>query len=398
MEKFRRLLSIALIFYSCLLTTSKTIVSNTKVQQDDYYLTLRLVSTVFRHGDRTVDKSSHESYPNDPYNGRNFYPVGDGDLTNAGKKRAYELGLLLRDKYNKFLGDLYYPPNVYARSTWVTRTKMTLQLVLAGLYPPVEIQKWNSELSWQPVDMIYFPIEEDDLLFPIKCSIYNDIYKKVIQNAEVKEKIEQFDNLMKITSKYTGTNVTNLLDLVHLYSVLRVESSMGLTLPEWTQDIFPNGKLLNATLLFFNLLSYDQLNNLNGGVLLNRLINDMNKAINGTLHRKINLFSAHDMNVFGLLLALNISEPHLPEFTSSVIIELHEKNEKYFVKILHYLGIPPKILEVTIPGCEVLCPYDKFIKLTKNTTGIFKSCYPENQKMNKSRAILTPFETSTLNN
>ncbi|KAG5332020.1 ACPH1 phosphatase, partial [Acromyrmex charruanus] len=391
MAKFRLLLGIALMFYSCLLTTSKTLKANSADQQDDVvndYLTLRLVSTVFRHGDRTMDKINRESYPNDPYNGRSFYPVGDGDLTNTGKKRAYELGLLLRNKYHKFLGDLYYPPNVYARSTWVTRTKMTLQLVLAALYPPVEIQKWNSELPWQPVDMIYYPMNEDDLLFPIKCSIYHDTYKNVIQNAEVKKKIEQYDNLMEITSKYTGTNITNLLDLARLYGVLHSELSMGLTLPNWTQNIFPDGELLNATLLLFDLLSYDQLNNLNGGI----LINDMNKVINGTLHRKINLFSAHDINVFGLLLALNVSEQHLPEFTSSVIIELHERNEKYFVKILHYLGIPPKILEISIPGCEVLCPYDKFIELTKNTTGLFKqSCYPDNQKISKPY-ISTPFD------
>ena len=68
-------------------------------------------------------------------------------------------------------------------------------------------------------------------------------------------------------------------------------------------------------------------------MLLNRLINDMNKVINGTLHHKINLFSAHDINVFGLLFALNISERYVPEFTSSVIMELHERNEKYFVKV-----------------------------------------------------------------
>lgn len=59
----------------------------------------------------------------------------------------------------------------------------------------------------------------------------------------------------------------------------------------------------------------------------------MNKVIKGTLNRKINLFSAHDMNVSGLLLALNISKRHFPEFTSSVIIELHERDEKYFVKV-----------------------------------------------------------------
>ncbi|KYN18558.1 Venom acid phosphatase Acph-1, partial [Trachymyrmex cornetzi] len=353
---------------------------------------------VFRHGDRIMDKwRSNESYPNDPYNSRKFYPVGDGDLTNVGKKRAYELGLVLKDRYHKFLGDLYYPPNVYARSSWVPRTKMTLQLVLAALYPPVEIQKWNSGLPWQPVEMIYFPMNEDNLLFPMQCSMYNDIYKNVLQNAEVRKKIEQFDNLMKITSNYTGTNITNLLGLVRLYNILNAESSMGLILPKWTRRIYPNGTLLNATRLFFDLLSYDQLNNLNGGVLLNALINDMNKVINGTLHRKINLYSAHDINVFGLLRALNIRDHYLPEFTSSVIIELHERNKKYFVKILHYLGIPPKTLQVIIPGCTVLCPYDKFIELTKNITGTFKSpCYPENQNISKPH-VITPFDDSFIN-
>lgn len=85
----------------------------------------------------------------------------------AGKKRAYELGLMLRESYNSFLGDVYYPPNVYAHSTSVPRCKMTLQLVLAGLYPPVDIQKWNSKLAWQPIDLIYNPPHEDNLLLPM---------------------------------------------------------------------------------------------------------------------------------------------------------------------------------------------------------------------------------------
>lgn len=86
-----------------------------------------------------------------------------------GKKRAYDFGLLLRDRYNSFLGGVYYPPNIYARSTEVIRCKMTLQLVLAALYPPIDIQKWHSELSWQPIDLIYVSPHEDDLLFPFGC-------------------------------------------------------------------------------------------------------------------------------------------------------------------------------------------------------------------------------------
>jgi len=36
---------------------------------------------LFRHGDRIIEKSAQESYPNDPYKDMDFYPDGDGELT-----------------------------------------------------------------------------------------------------------------------------------------------------------------------------------------------------------------------------------------------------------------------------------------------------------------------------
>lgn len=60
----------------------------------------------------------------------------------------------------------------------------------------------------------------------------------------------------------------------------------------------------------------------------------MNGVINGTLKdRKINLFSGHDVNVAALLYALNIFDYQTPKFSSSVIIELHEKDGQFFVKV-----------------------------------------------------------------
>jgi prostatic aicd phosphatase len=60
----------------------------------------------------------------------------------------------------------------------------------------------------------------------------------------------------------------------------------------------------------------------------------MNEVINGTLvDRKINLYSAHDLNVAAMLKTLKIFDNHIPRFTSSVIIELHEKNGNYFIKV-----------------------------------------------------------------
>lgn len=91
------------------------------------------------------------------------------NVIKVGKKRMYQLGLMLRDRYNSFLGNMYYQPHIYARSTMFARTKMSLQLVFAALYPPTDMQKWNPQLLWQPMDFTYFNITHDKLLFPIQC-------------------------------------------------------------------------------------------------------------------------------------------------------------------------------------------------------------------------------------
>jgi len=60
----------------------------------------------------------------------------------------------------------------------------------------------------------------------------------------------------------------------------------------------------------------------------------MNEVINGTLKdRKLNLFSGHDTNVMSIMHALNIFYGNVPRYTSSIIIELHEKNGEFFVKV-----------------------------------------------------------------
>lgn len=35
-------------------------------------------------------------------------------------------------------------------------------------------------------------------------------------------------------------------------------------------------------------------------------------------------------------------------------------------QLLYYRSIPPVISVLKIPGCEVLCPFDSFVKLTRD--------------------------------
>lgn len=81
-----------------------------------------------------------------------------------GKKLEYDIGLFLRDRYKNFLNDHYKAEEVYAYSTDIHRTKMSLQLVLAGLYPPTDLTIWNPNLMWSPIPYNNVPAEFDILM------------------------------------------------------------------------------------------------------------------------------------------------------------------------------------------------------------------------------------------
>jgi len=91
------------------------------------------------------------------------------DFLQEGKNREYRLGKFLRSRYNDFLGSLYTPKRVVARSSDFERTKMSLQLVLAGLFPPKNIQRWNPLLNWQPIPASYTPRVNDNIILADEC-------------------------------------------------------------------------------------------------------------------------------------------------------------------------------------------------------------------------------------
>lgn len=79
-----------------------------------------------------------------------------------GKLDLYNTGIFLRDRYGKFLGTHYSPDIYYTQSTDVDRTKASVQLVNAGLWPPQGDQKWGS-LDWQPIPVHSEPLAQDNV-------------------------------------------------------------------------------------------------------------------------------------------------------------------------------------------------------------------------------------------
>ncbi|XP_034186973.2 venom acid phosphatase [Osmia lignaria lignaria] len=330
---------------------------------------LEVVSVLFRHGDRTPDDSNDEKYPNDPYLDYDFYPMGRGQLTNQGKRREYTLGRFLRMKYGRFLKDLYTQETVIGVSSEYDRTKMSLQLVLAGLFPPNREQKWNLMLNWQPIPTNYIRRYEDNLFLPEDCPLYANEYDRVLESPEGRKALSKYSDLMKNLTEWSGKNISTPWDMYYLYHTLMAEYSMDLTLPDWAYTVFPNGDLWNGTVFAYDAASFTPLlRRINGGAYLREVTKTMLNFITGRVEneRKMYLYSGHESNVAAVMQSLRVYYPHVPEYSSALILELHKIDNEYYVKILNYLGIPSKIIELQIPGCEKLCPFDKYLELMED--------------------------------
>lgn len=330
-------------------------------------LQLKQVNVLFRHGDRTPDTL----YPGIPYTSDDYFPAGIGGLTNHGKLRAFKFGETLRQRYNDFLGSTYISSDVVALSSDFERTKMTLQLVLAGLYPPDDLQMWKNDLSWQPIPFRNtLPVSKDYIFrrFDV-CQKYLEEEKRILNLSEVKKKLSKFNYLLESMTNETKKNLTDVAHLRIFYCNLVCLKAMGLKLPQWAKSQHLQNDLLDAATTSFDLMSYSgELKRINGGAFVKLFRENMLAAKNQTsvATSKINLYSGHDMNIVALYSSLNLGKSHISEFSSAIIVELHQQAANYYVKIWYFLGVPSEMKQMQIPNCPILCPLECFLHQTKS--------------------------------
>lgn len=117
---------------------------------------------------------------------------------------------------------MYKTDEVTAWTSDYDRTKMTLQLVLASLYPPKEEQLWHDNIPWQPIPYNCVPKKDDRVstntiflcLVLTACFsqmflafYYNQIavdeYNRQI-HGEWKEKLQSYQELVDYVQKHSG--------------------------------------------------------------------------------------------------------------------------------------------------------------------------------------------------
>ncbi|CAL7950976.1 unnamed protein product [Xylocopa violacea] len=343
-------------------------VMNLSYAQDTDLGMIVFANVLYRHGDRTPVRS----YPNDPYNNESLWPVPYGQLTNLGKYQQLLLGRWLRKRYSHLLSDLYSPYDIYIQSTDVDRTLMSAESHLAGLYPPVGNQIWDS-IKWMPIPVHTIPEDKDNILAAKKyCPRYDYELEKVLNSPEMKKIDKENKHLYIYLTEKTGNKVSSLRAAEQIYDTLFIESIYNKTLPEWTKSVFPD-KLKSVAAKSFTTNAYNKiLQRLKSGLLLGEMIDHMQKKSKNALvpDRKVWMYSAHDETIANMLMTLNVFEPHCPPYTATILLELRVKlGNQYFVTISYKnTSQEPELL--TLPGCVTLCPLDQFITLTEDVVPV----------------------------
>ncbi|XP_044254618.1 venom acid phosphatase Acph-1-like [Tribolium madens] len=336
--------------------------------------TLVLLHVIFRHGNRTVN-GPEELYPKDPYLNETYFPFGLGQLTNAGKVREYSVGKALRKRYDNFLGGYYHPELVEGWSTDYNRTKMSLELVFAGLFPPQKEETWNQDLPWHPIPYNYHQRADDKVLLGVTCPYYLKLYDQVVESRNYQTKVRKNREIFAYISNNTGLNVTKFLDVYNLYFGLATEEEWGFKLPEWTKSVWPKTIIDLSIEEYFASTATTELNRMASGYFLQKIITDTKKKIQTGNERKIYLYSAHENNIAELLILLGIFEPlHIPDYGSYLTFEVHRVGDKYGIKIYYenYTGGGPKLMK--LPACETFCEFDKFMSLIEEYMPVDDPC------------------------
>ncbi|KAJ8960267.1 hypothetical protein NQ318_003992, partial [Aromia moschata] len=327
--------------------------------------TLILTHVLFRHGFRTPD--SYELYPLDPYLDYQYFPFGRGQLTNRGKRREFSVGKALRQRYDQFLGEYYFPGIMEAFSSDMDRTKMSLELVLAALFPSRDMEKWN-EGEWQPTPFNYSDKLKDpskqpylQLLLGGLCPNFRKMYDSVMNLPEVREDVMKYNFEIQYISDNAGKNMEPYYDLYILYFGLTAEVDWGFELPPWTNAVYPDFLRSMVIKQYLTMARTTKMVQMVSGLLLKKILFDTIYKIVNTNDRKIYLYSGHEANIALLLIILGLfDKPHVPPCGAYLIFEVHMLDNYYGIQIYYqnYTTDVPQLLK--LPNCEDLCPLDQF--------------------------------------
>ncbi|CAB3242535.1 unnamed protein product [Arctia plantaginis] len=330
-----------------------------------------------RHGERAPDDDERSLSDRQEEILNITYLEGPEGLTNVGKRRANQIGKFLRQRYGSegygLISNLYLNNEIAIRSTEKDRTKMTILVAMAAVYPPVVEQQWDAGLGkvWQPVPYDSVPLKEDYLRYYSNCDRFITLMTEAKQKS-LQEELAPYTNIIPLLEEKTGRNFTeNPLLFQTLFDLFRSLDGLRISIPEWSKPLRPTIRDA-ATQAYGLYFKTDEMKKIGGGVLLQQFTEAAEDIISGKeVLKRLRLFSCHDFNLGALMEASNVKyERTIPEYGSVFALELYRSKTTGLYSVLPvYLPQAGKsnarILSINECGSSSYCDFNTFKDLTK---------------------------------
>ncbi|KAL0894601.1 hypothetical protein ABMA27_013164 [Loxostege sticticalis] len=284
---------------------------------------LRQVHVLMSHGERTPSERELAMLGAPPPD-HVFAPYGAGAMTNEGKMLTFEMGALLRKRYNEYLGPYYDPETSIVIASDTELSKMTALLISAGLWPPPPEQTWNETIVWQPVPYTYPPRQKDYLLYEENCPRYQQEKQRILKAFTEESLLVPYRDLFQKIAQMTGTNFSTPQDAYHMSNLFLIQDDIKVPNPKWAKHV--KRKLMDVARLEYSMMFHNNLlRKLSGGALLQQIIKEAVTSTKDRTSPKLIVRTGTPVSVAALLAACVAPPPRLPDPGAALLVELHEK-------------------------------------------------------------------------
>ncbi|KAI5167036.1 lysophosphatidic acid phosphatase type 6 [Nematocida sp. AWRm78] len=293
--------------------------------------------------------------------GRQFN-CAPGQLTDTGRANLFGLGEWFRKKYVEDKGLIsphFNNKEFNLRSTNFQRTLESLQSLMQGMY----------KNSSGPMDVTVVDLTQDSLTSNKHCPRLKAL--KDASHQSIKKMFEPESN--KIRDYFTKNHSKFFASLspYAIYDLIVSSRAHGFTeflrVPKSIMSSLEN----YSVQLWFNHLNTKEALSLNTGNLLKEIADQMViKCTDTASDLKASIFSAHDITVYPLLMAVGINNMKWPKFGANIVFELFKdaNSQKRYVQ-MRYNG-----QKIEMPRCHpikiekgIYCPLDDFVRMCNET-------------------------------
>ncbi len=315
--------------------------------------------TLIRHGDRTAVYEIAAI----PYT----WTQGLGELTPIGMHQEYLQGQRLRTRYVdelQLLPQNYQNNSIFARSSDINRTIMSAQAFLCGLYPPGTGPLLNDDnpalpSAYQPIPVRTMPEDQDPIIRGEKVyekRLNEMVHAYVLPSAEWQKMSLSYADKFDRWSQIFGFKIESLLDLKKPGDNLNVMLLKGIPLPKGLSEEEAREIVKISQWVMAQLYKPRRIGRFIAGDFIEDVINNMQKAIEGTQEHKFILYSGHDTSILPAMSALGAPLEATPPYASNMCFELYQDKDDYHVKV-RYNG-----MDIAMPcvGGKTVCSFKEF--------------------------------------